>query len=272
MIRSQDSTLNFILVDGFSNENFDCFLACKSGHQQCLVGLLYILFEAWQSILLFPGYIQSRAVHLQMAAREPEELNYRESFFVVVVFFLVSFFFFKLEFSRCMCNALLLGSVVVQLGFLFFGRTSCCLFKESYSCHVKHNNLFVCLWRCATSSPNAPICCAAYLFGVRSLLRSKIWYASFRYVLLLSLYFFFILETNRLQAIRTSTRSRQVRADDWHKKRAGARRSAAGSPDPNFYSYGSQFCHVDMSPLLDAVRGPRPPSFGLNTFRKKKWA
>lgn len=97
-----------------------------------------------------------------------------EVFFVVVVFFLVTFFFFKLEFSRCMCNALLLGSVVVQLGFLFFGRTSCCLFKESYSCHVKHNNLFVCLWRCAASSPNAPICCAAYLFGVRSLLRSKI--------------------------------------------------------------------------------------------------
>lgn len=38
-------------------------------------------------------------------------------FFVVVVFFLLSFFFFELEFSRCMCNALLLGSVVIQLGY-----------------------------------------------------------------------------------------------------------------------------------------------------------
>lgn len=100
---------------------------------------------------------------------------------------------------------------------------------------MKHYNLFVCVWRCAASSPNAPICCAADLFGVISLLRSKIWYASFRYVLLLSVYFFFILETNRLRAIPTSTWSRQVRADDWRKKPAGARRSAAGSPDPQLF-------------------------------------
>lgn len=62
-----------------------------------MFGLLYIHSLRPDRVFFFfqDTFNQARAVHLQMAAREPEELNCRESFFCCCCLLLAFLFLFR---------------------------------------------------------------------------------------------------------------------------------------------------------------------------------